>query len=93
LKLYSNGAYQTSDSSLATYHITEGFRLTWIDYSGPRFIYVFDGETHEENDPAVLKENENKYIAGQATVDPATFSRVNRKLMRIIHKKLQWWDE
>lgn len=81
----SNGAYQTSDTSLACYLITLGFILDDIDYSQPRFVFTFK----EANN--TLQEYELKYVAGKAKVDPATYSRVNRKLMRAIKKQLQWW--
>jgi len=79
----SNG-YQTSDTSLATYLITEGFILIDIDYSQPRYVYSFNGTLEK------LKEYEHKYIAGKAKVDPSIYSRVNRKLMRAIKNQIQW---
>ena len=79
-----NGAYQTSDTSLACYLITLGFILNDIDYSQPRFIFTFR-ESH-----TTLQEHEHIYIAGKATVDPATYSRVNRKLMRTMKNLSQW---
>ena len=80
----SNGAYQTSDTSLACYLITLGFSLDEIDYSQPRFVFTF------KEDHNILQEYEHRYIAGKAKVDPATYSRVNRKLMRAIKNLSQW---
>lgn len=79
-----NGAYQTSDTPLACYLITLGFILDDIDYSHPRFVFTF------KEDHNTLQEYELKYIAGKAKVDPATYSRVNRKLMRTIKNLSQW---
>ncbi len=80
----SNIHYTTSDSSLATYLLTEGFELLDIDYSNPRYVYVFNGNID------TLKEYEHKYITSKAKVDPSVYSRVNRKLMRAIKNRLQW---
>jgi len=80
----SDNNYKTSDTSLAVYFITEGFVLSDIDYSLPRYVFHFDGDAEK------LKEHENKYIAGTAKVDPSIYSRVNRKLMRAIKNQLQW---
>ena len=80
----SSGAYQTSNTSLACYLITLGFNLNDIDYSQPRFIFTFK-ESHAQG-----QEYEHIYIAGKATVDPATYSRVNRKLMRTMKNLSQW---
>lgn len=77
--------YSTSDTALATYLLTEGFTLLDIDYSQPRYLFHFDG------DPQTLREREHLYIAGRATVDPAVYSRVNKRLMRAIKNHLQWW--
>ena len=80
----SNEHYQTSDTSLATYLITEGFTLVDIDYSQPRYVFLFEDNYDK------LVEHEHKYITSKAKVDPATYSRVNRKLMRAIKNQLQW---
>ncbi len=79
----ANHLYRTSDTALASYLITQGFNLRAIDYSLPRFEYGFpmSGE---------IQEQATKYIAGQALTEPNTFNRVNRKLLRIISKQLQW---
>ena len=80
-----NGFYQTSDSSLASYLICEGFVPSEIDYSQPRYVFVF-----EEN-PDKLQIYEHKYLAGKARVDPSIYNRIHHKLMRAIHNQIQWW--
>ena len=81
---HSNNLYQTSDTSLACYLIAEGFIPAEIDYSEPRYVFIFEG------DPEKLKMYEHKYIVGKATVDPSIYSRINRKLMRTIKNQMQW---
>jgi len=80
----NNEHYNTTDSSLATYIITQGYPLLEIDYSNQRFIYIFDG------DPTKLKLCEHAYIAGNAQVDPSIYSRVYHKLMRAVKNRIQW---
>jgi len=81
---HQDGLYQTSDTSLATYLITEGFFPIEIDYSQPRFVFIF------EDKKSKLQQYEHNYIAGKARVDPATYTRVNRKLIRTLKNQLQW---
>lgn len=83
----NNHQYSTSDTALATYLICEGFQLEEIDYAQPRYVFKFaDNNT-------TLQEHAQLYITGKALVDPATFTRVNRKLTRLIKNQLQWWSE
>ncbi len=77
-------SYKTTDTALATYLITEGFIPTEIDYSKPRYEFVFP------NGNSQLQDLASKYITGQARVDPATFARINRALMRLIKNEQQW---
>lgn len=83
----TNGEYRTSDTALASYLITEGFKLLEIDYSKPRYEFVF------QNDSVQLHEHSRLYITSKALVDPATFTRINRKLLRLVKNQLQWWGE
>ena len=82
-----NHQYTTTDTALATYLIVEGFILDKIDFSQPRFEFTF------KNASADIQEHATKYITGKALVDPAAFTRVNRKLQRCIRKQLQWGVE
>ena len=81
-----NNHYKTTDSTLACYLITEGFYLTSINYSKLRYEYSFPHSTH-------IIEVANNYISGNALTDPAAFSRINKKLMRVIRKQVQWEDD
>ncbi len=82
----NNNHYKTSDTGLATYLITEGCVILSIDYSLPRYEYSFQ----ESPEIRLLAD---KYIAGKATTDPASFLRVNKKLLRIINKRCQWGED
>lgn len=81
-----NAHYKTSDTTLAAYLITENFPLLSIDYEKPRFEFLFD-------DSEKLREVANKYVSGNAKTDPSAFSRVTKKLLRIIHKQIQWRED
>ena len=80
----TNNHYQTSDTSIACYLITEGFTLLQIDYAQPRYVYTFDGNIDD------MRRHEHLYLTGKALTDPSVFTRINRKLMRTI-KNLQQW--
>lgn len=82
-----NHQYTTTDTALATYLIVEGFTLDKIDYSQPRFEFTFKNATTD------IQEHALKYITGKALVDPATYTRVNRKLLRLLKNQQQWEDE
>ena len=82
-----NGNFSTTNTSLATYLIIEGFELLSIDYTEPHYKFEFT------NEPDNIQEYASKYITGKALVDPATFTRVNRKLIRLLKGKLQWGGE
>lgn len=81
-----NSIYRTSDTSLASFLITEHLFLISIDYTQPRFVYLF-----QESDS--LREAANNYLSGNALTDPSAFSRVNKKLMRVIRKQCQWGED
>ncbi len=79
--------YKTTDTALASYLIIQGFLPSLIDYSGPRYTFVFTNSAESIHDHA------SRYVTGLARVDPATYHRVNRKLNRILHNHLQWEDD
>ena len=78
--------YKTSDTTLASFLVTDGFPLLSIDYSQPRFEFIF-------NDSEKLRGVANNYITGNALTDPSAFSRVNKKLLRVIRKQIQWEED
>ena len=75
----------TSDTALATFLITSGYFIERIDYSKPRFEFVF-----ETNGARQLAD---QYISGKALTEPNAFNRINRKLLRIISKQVQWEED
>jgi len=83
----NNTHYTTSDTAQATYLIVEGYILSAIDYSQPRYIFSF------QNNADTIQEFATKYITGKALVDPAAYTRVNRKLLRLLKNQMQWGDE
>ena len=78
--------YSTSDTSLAAYLVTEGFPLTSIDYSNPRYSFAFDGNVDED----VIQEKSQLYITGKALVDPAAYNRIFRILTKTVRNREQW---
>lgn len=76
----------TTDTTLASYLITQGFRLTHIDYSQPRFAFLFE-------DTGQFAAHSARFTAGTALTDPTAFDRVNKKLLRIINKHCQWEED
>ena len=81
-----NNGFKTTDTTLAAYLITQSYILLSIDYSQPRYEFRFI-------DSSEITDCAWQYIAGKALTDPATFNRVNRKLIRIIHKQVQWEED
>ncbi len=81
-----NTHYKTSDTALAAFLITEHFFLVSIDYTQPRFEFLFPMSER-------ILEYATNYISGNALCDPSAFSRVNKKLMRIIRKQVQWGED
>lgn len=82
-----NNHFATSDSPLATFLIMQGIPIASIDYSKIRYEYVFTTELER------IKALSSQYVSGLALVDPATYARVNRKLMRVVKHQVQWGDE
>ena len=81
-----NQHYRTSDTPLAAYLKTKNYSLIFIDYEKPRFEFHFP-------DSEQIREDANNYITGNALTDPSDYSRVLRKLNRIIFKKCQWDED
>ena len=81
-----NSHYRTSDSALATYLILKGYSINLIDYTQPRFDYVFNGEVSS------IQEQVTIYLSGNALVDPSGFFKINRRLMRVVKSQSQWGD-
>jgi len=68
---------------MATYLLIEGYTLMDIDYSNPRYEFYF------KNDGGILDKSQ-KYMTGNALVDPAVYQRINRRLSRVIKEKGLW---
>jgi len=78
--------YTTTDTALAAYLIASGYPLSGIDYSGPRYEFLFDTSNQ-------IRADADAYLTGQALVNPSAYSRINKKLMRIIRRQIQWEDD
>jgi len=78
--------YTTSDTALATFLIVSSFSLHSIDYSQPRFEFVFV-------DSPELRDMASQYITGQSLTEPISFNRINKKLLRIIRNQKQWEED
>jgi hypothetical protein len=78
--------YRTSDSSLASYLITQGYRVAFIDYAQPRVEAAFvlaDG----------IKEKATDYMAGLGRVEPNAYGTIYKKLSRIIKQGIQFDED
>ena len=82
----SNQHYKTSDTPLAAYLKTKNYFLISIDYEKPRFEFHFPNSEQIRGDA-------NNYITGNALIDPSDYSRVLRKLNRIVIKRVQWEED
>ena len=82
----TNNYYRTSDTPLASFLIISGFPLQGIDYSQPRFEFIFV-------DTKDLRELASQYISGRALTEPISFDRINKKLLRIIRNQKQWGED
>lgn len=78
--------YKTTDTALASYLIASGFVLSVIDYSQPRYEFNFPISNK-------VQEHASQYLIGTALTDPAIFNKVNKKLLRIIHRQIQWEED
>ncbi|HDZ15099.1 hypothetical protein LCGC14_1452470 [marine sediment metagenome] len=84
--MVENSNFKTSDTALACFLITEHFYLLAIDYSQPRYEYLF-------RDVTGIQEVSDDFLSGNALTDPYAFSRINKKLMRVIRKQIQWEED
>ena len=79
--MQNDNEYRTSDTSLAAYLLTEGFTEPSLEqlpneHGGTRGVFIFT------NDTTALQECIRKYQTGQASVEPATYLRNYRHLVR-----------
>ena len=81
-----DNTYRTSDTTLSAFLITEQWVLLYVDYTPQRFEFAFPMS-------AEIQEAANRYISGNALTEPSAFSRVHRKLLRIIRKQCQWEED
>ena len=82
----ANSHFRTSDTALAAFLVAAHHFLVSIDYSQPRAEFLFDSS--EE-----IREMANNYLVGNALTDPSHYSRIYRKLNRILRKQCQWADD
>lgn len=82
-----NTKYSTSDTPLAAYLISQGYPLQEIDYTNPRYEFLFD---NGNLDVEQIKEVAFSYLTGKARVDPAIYTRILRKLNRTVRDKGVW---
>jgi len=78
--------FKTTDTALATFLIVKDCELVAIDYSAPRYEYQF-------KDTVSIRELSQAYIIGRGFADASTLIRVNKKLLRLIHRQRQWKDD
>ncbi len=84
--MVENNHFKTSDTTLACFLITERHYLSAIDYSQPRYEFSF---SWSESIQAIA----DNFLSGNALTNPSAFSRVNKKLMRVIRKQVQWEED
>ena len=77
----NDNEYRTSDTPLAAYLLTEGFSVLDVEqhkdeHGRMRAIFIF------ANDSTALGECLRLYQTGQASVEPSTFLRNYRSLVR-----------
>lgn len=79
--------FKTSDTPLAAYLYSEGFKIIDIDYSNPtRAEFLF-----ANNNPQIL-EHVRLFNLGVADVNAATYARLLRKLTKCVTRQLPWDD-
>ena len=82
----SDNHFKTSDTALAAFLKVKNFYLVSIDYEKPRYEFHFLNSDQ-------LQEAANSYLIGNALCDPSDYSRIFKKLNRIIFKKVQWEND
>ena len=81
-----NSHFRTSDTAQAAFLIVKRHRLDSIDYGPVRYEFVFLwGED--------IQKDANDYLVGSALFDPSHYSRIYRKLNRILRKHCQWEED
>ena len=83
---FSRDSFRTSDTSLATYLFSEGYQIIDIDYSNPRAEFVFKDDSQQLNESVRL------YSIGKTQVDASTYSRLHRKLTKIVVNQTPWTE-
>lgn len=81
-----DNTFRTSDTSLGAFLVISQFALLYIDYSKPRFEFVFP-------DSAEIQKAATNYVSGNARTEPSSFARVSRKLLRVVRKQCQWEED
>lgn len=81
-----NGEFPTSETPLAAYLLTAGFKLLTINYSSHPYIYHFSNNNN-------IKDAAQTYIIGLARVEPASYQRTYKQLVDTILNKRQWGSE
>lgn len=76
--------YSTTDTSLAAFLYTEGFRIIDIDYSNDRAQIIF------ENGDQKIHDMERLYYIGKAEVEPSLYSRNYKRLSRVLRNRIPW---
>ena len=82
----SDDYFKTDDTSLAAYLYCMGFRIIEIDYSNTRAKIFFS-----KNSPKI-HEHEQLYYTDKATITPATYSRIHKRLSTVIRRQLPWQE-
>ena len=77
-------SYSTTDTSLAAYLYTEGFKIVDIDYSQERARILF------ENGSNKIHDFERLYYIGKGSVDASTYSRNHKRLSKVLRNRYPW---
>lgn len=78
--------WPTSDSSLAAFLITQGYRIGFIDYSQPRANLAFIMA-------AGIQDKANDYEAGLGRIEPKNYRDIVKKLARVTQKGIQYDED
>lgn len=81
-----DNTYRTSDTSLGAYLVTVQFALLYVDYTKPRFEFVFPDLTE-------IQTAATNFLSGNAQCEPSSLIRVHRKLLRMVRKQCQWEED
>ena len=78
--------FPTTDTSLAAYLYTEGFKIVDIDYTEARAVI------HFQNDNPRIKDFERLFYTGKSAVDAAAYSRIHKQLSKILRFQTPWYE-